>query len=150
MKIAFNKNSPGLFDSLIRGWTGSPYSHCELLFDDGVSYSSMNWVGTRFIKFEPHNKFYWDILDLPTTKDEDIVIHEFCIFELGCRYDWWGIIASQIIKMARSSKNKWFCSEICTAALQRVGYFEGSVPSTFSPGKLYKRLREAGATVCVS
>ncbi len=148
MKIVFQKKATGLFDVLIRWWTKSPYSHCELLFDDGNSYSSMAGVGTRFIKFEPYNAAYWDVLDLPTSKDEDIVMHEFCIFELGCKYDWYGILASQIIKAARSSKTKWFCSEICTATLQRVGYFEGSVPSTFSPGKLYKRLREAGAKPC--
>lgn len=149
MKIAFNKNVPDFFDKLIRWWTKSPYSHCELLFADGKSFSAYPGVGTRFVQFEPHNPHFWDIVELPTSADEDVVLREFCVYESGCKYDWYGILASQIVKAARSSKNKWFCSEVCTAALQRIGYFEGSVPSTFSPAKLHKRLVSAGAKPCV-
>jgi hypothetical protein len=119
-----------------------------LLFDDGRMYSAHPCCGTRYTTPGILSANQWDILMIPTVLEQDIYIQAFCEHELGCKYDWKGIWFSQIIKMHRSHPDQWFCSEFCTAALQTLHLLVGAKPCTFSPGKLYKRLRESGAIVC--
>jgi hypothetical protein len=149
VKVAFQKHDSTFFAGLIRWWTKSPYSHCELLFDDGLMFSShVAQGGTRFWTPGILSANTWDIYLLPTTLEEDIQIRAFCGAELGCGYDWKGILFSQFIRLQREHPSKWFCSEICAAALQRIDRVMGSKPCTFSPGKLHKRLKEAGGVIC--
>ncbi len=150
MKVAFRKNEDGMFSTVIRWWTHSPYSHCELLFDDGLMFSAYPGQGTRFYTPGILSPNEWDILLVPTNLEEDITLKNFCTAESGCAYDWWGLIASQVLRLQREHPHKWFCSEVCAAALQTVNFLRGAKPCTFSPGKLYKRLKEAGAPVCAS
>lgn len=150
MRVAFQKADQSMYAGLIRWWTKSEYSHCELLFSDGMMFSShVADKGTRYVKNQYFNYLYWDVLEIPITDKQEKVMRDFCDSELYCRYDWWGIWFSQIIRMQREDPEKWFCSEICTTAWQRIGFLGDSRPCTFSPGKLYKRMREAGAQICV-
>jgi len=150
MKVAFQKREDTILAGLIRWWTKSPYSHCEILFDDGLMFSAHpRNHGTRYIESGILNANEWDILMVPTTTVDDIIIRAFCNSQLGCRYDWWGIFFSQIIRLQREHPERWFCSEVCTSALQHIQRIMGARPCTFSPGKLFKRLKEAGATICV-
>lgn len=149
MKVAFQKADHSFFASLIRWWTKSPYSHCELLFDDGLMFSAhAKDHGTRYVTPGVLSANEWDVLLLPATLEQEIAVRTFCNAELHCGYDWWGLIFSQVLRLQRPHPDKWFCSEVCTAALQHMGMLFGAVPCTFSPGKLYKRLREAGAITC--
>jgi hypothetical protein len=148
MKVAFQKHQPGMFDGLIRWWTHSPYSHCEILFDDGQMFSAQVGQGTRFWTPGHLDPNAWDLLLVPMTLEEEILLKSFCKTEAGCGYDWWGLIASQIFRLQREHPHKWFCSEICACAVQKLGRAMGSKPCTFSPGKLHKRLRESGAVIC--
>ena len=150
MKVAFLKRDPGMFATLVRWWTHSPYSHCELLFDDGLMFSAHPSQGTRFWTPGILSPNDWDFLLIPTTMEEDIVLRNFCTAEAGCAYDWWGLIASQILRLQRSHPDKWFCSELCASAMQRIGFLNGASPCTFSPGKLFKRLRESGSPLCAA
>jgi hypothetical protein len=36
---------------------------------------------------------------------------------LGARYDYAGLMLSQVLAFGRHNPDKWFCSEICAAAL---------------------------------
>jgi hypothetical protein len=148
VKVAFRKGEDSFFASLIRWWTKSPYSHCELLFDDGRMFSAQCGQGTRFWTPGILSPNEWDLLLVPMTLEEEIAIKSFCNAEIGCGYDWWGLIASQVLRLQREHPTKWFCSETCACAVQKIGRAMGSKPCTFSPGKLYKRLRESGAIVC--
>lgn len=149
MKILFQKNDPSIYDTLIRWWTHSPYSHCALVFDDRVVFQAEAGIGTHFTQTAILSANVWDALEIKLDPDSQQAVMTFCNLEDKCGYDWVGIFFSQIIRMQRSSKNKWFCSEVCVAALQRVGLLPNVVPCTVSPGQLYKRLKEAGATPCV-
>lgn len=67
--VAFYKGTrPGIqgwYNRLVRCWTRSPYSHCEMIFSDGISSSSSFLDGgVRFkeIEYKPEN---WDIVELP-------------------------------------------------------------------------------------
>jgi len=69
MKIAFYKSThpgfKGIYNWLVRGWECGPYSHCELIFDDGVAASSsFADGGVRFKKID-FNLDKWDIVEIP-------------------------------------------------------------------------------------
>ena len=149
MKVAFEINDPALFAGLVRWWTKSPYSHCELVFSDGAMFSShLADHGTRYLGPRILSPNRWDILSIPMSADSEAMIRKWCDGELYCRYDWKGIFFSQLLRFQREHPEKWFCSEICTAALQHIGMLQGSPACTFSPGKLHKRLKETGAYTC--
>ena len=69
MKAAFYKGThvgiPGIYNRVVRWWEPGQYSHCELVFSDGLAASSSYMDGgVRFkqIDFKPDN---WDFIELP-------------------------------------------------------------------------------------
>jgi hypothetical protein len=114
MQIAFYKARGGFYNRLVRLVEGGPYSHCELIFADGVAASaSYRDGGVRFkqIDFKPEN---WDILILP--KRLEGPAREWFIDHNGLPYDLWGNVRF-VFGMVPHCKNKWFCSEAIGAAL---------------------------------
>lgn len=142
MIVAFYKGS-GFVSRLIKLWTRSRYSHCELVFSDGRHFSADTEMPmhTRFSTQQLDIK-NWDFLVLPLTHEQENKVKGFCVDEIGCRYDWTGIFLSQFIRLGYQSKTKWFCSEVCAAGLQQVGMLEGVKPNRVSPGKLFKLLNK--------
>ena len=142
MKVAFRKKPSSIYAHIIRLWTWGIYSHTELMFADGRSFSSDEADnGTRWKdRAMPANE--WDFLDVPTTADQEADIRAFCNGEEDCKYDMVGIGFSFLpVPIGWQSAEKWFCSEICVAALQQIGYLTGYTPSRISPNKLYKILK---------
>lgn len=136
MKVAFLKGT-GFVDKLIKFWTMSRYSHCELVFSDGTWFgNALDGEMKTGFKTRDANPAYWDFIELPTSEADEIKIKAFCEDEKNCKYDWTGIFLSQFIPLGIQSKTKWFCSEICTAALQEIGMLKGIKPYRVSPGKL--------------
>ena len=84
---------------------------------------------------------YWDTIEIKMSKEQEEIIKKWCETELDCKYDWAGIFLSQFIPLGIQSKTKWFCSEICVAALQQVGMLDGIKPYRVSPNKLSKLIR---------
>lgn len=138
MKIAFYKGRGNLFDKLIRIWTFSKYSHVELVVDD-IWYTSSprdNGVVARGIKFNPGN---WDLFEINLKQNTAAI--DFINEQMGKRYDWLGILLSQIIKLNIHAPNRWFCSEIVHRALLRGGLGENVGQSNnICPGKLHNAL----------
>jgi hypothetical protein len=143
MQVAFYKHRrggiKGLFDWLIRLVTRGPYSHCELVFDQGRAYSaSMQDGGTRFklIEFNPD---HWDLV--PVNMDE-LPVFWFCKDELGSKYDYPGVFRF-LVPWVRESKERWFCSEVCCAALQRAEYLPKNIKAwQVHPSRLYQILTQ--------
>jgi hypothetical protein len=136
MKIAFYKGTrPGLaaiYSIGVRKWTQSKYSHCELIFNDGVAASSsFSDGGVRFkeIEFDPE---HWDIFDLPDALEANA--RKWFKDHEGDKYDVLGNVRF-VIGFVRSHERKWFCSEAMGAAL---GIQD---PWRYSPGDLYIALR---------
>jgi hypothetical protein len=132
MKLALYKGAGRLFDKAIRTWTQSPYSHCELVTDDGLFLSSSPRDGGVRAKRQEVDSSKWDFIPLPYT-DQSEIIKKF-YKECGKEYDWKGIIGTQIFHLGIQSDTKWFCSEICAYLL---GYDN---PSQYSPGDLALRV----------
>lgn len=136
MKLAFYKAEHGnIIDKLIGLWTRGPFSHVELLFSDGVSFSSSQWDGgVRFKKIDYSHKERWSFLDIDGIANESEV--KYLANKLrGAKYDWLGIFLYEFLPFNIQNSKKWYCSEICAHLL-------GLTPCQMSPNKLYKIVKE--------
>lgn len=126
--LALYKGKGKLFNRLIRFWTRSPYSHCELVMPDGRWLSASAMDGGVRAKHIQLDLTHWDLLPLPWA-DARTVHHVFYRHQ-GKGYDWLGVFLSQLLPVAISSPKRMFCSEFCAAAL---GF---PTPQRFSPAQL--------------
>lgn len=117
MMLAFYKGwrggLAGLFDAAVRWWTRGQYSHCEIVFSDGMAASaSVRDGGVRFkrISFD-HSR--WDFV--PVAGDERAVRTWFAAHE-GAGYDFLGLFGF-VWRREPGAARRWFCSEACAAAL---------------------------------
>ena len=134
VQLALRKNDTDIGSRLIRWWTGSPYSHCELVVD-GFCYSSSLMdhgvrrkavgLGSDDVSLSPDK---WDLVELPWA-NKDAILAYFAQTD-GYGYGWFSLIASQIINRNIAQKNSQFCSEWSATALGLPD------PSTLSPGGL--------------
>jgi hypothetical protein len=141
MKIAFYVAAHGdKWDKFIAWWTGGPYSHCELVFSDGMAYSSSpRDGGCRFkrIKWSPD---HWVFVDLPCDAHED-EIRAFCEKENGKPYDYVGVMGLVIHQLLWRYKKKWYCSELCALVRNRCDDEPSKAKKVqVDPNKLYKAL----------
>ncbi len=107
-------------DWLIRFATRSPYSHVELiegaavLGEEALCLSSSGRDGgvrDKRIVLKPES---WDLVEIAS---DPRGVGSFIRERIGAKYDYLGILFSQIFALARHDERKWFCSEICAAAL---------------------------------
>jgi len=153
MKIAFYKGvGSGIFNLIasycVKIFTGGKYSHVEIIDDRGDGwkwYSASGFdEGVVRVKTFSHNPDNWDIFDvLPEQPDINNEKRTFAyvITQLGKKYDWLGIIGSQLFPLKIDKANKWFCSEICHRSLCEGHYLIPRLQSEeVSPNKLYKIL----------
>ncbi|WP_244322649.1 MULTISPECIES: hypothetical protein [Pseudomonas] len=132
IQLALYKAPGDLYDRLIRIWTRSPYSHCELILEDGrFASSSPRDGGVRAKLIEP-DPAVWDFLPLPWVREE--MVEELLQAEHGSGYDWIGILGSQILPVGIQSQSRWFCSEFCA---QAIGLEQ---PQRYSPGSLFETM----------
>lgn len=109
-----------LQDRAIRLATGGIYSHVELIAGDAVHgspavcMSASGRDGGVRQKTITLNSKSWDLVSMPI---DDVAPCLFILDHLGARYDFKGILLSQVLALGLHHPNKWFCSEICAAAL---------------------------------
>lgn len=125
--LALYKGKGLIGNALIRWWTRSPYSHCELVVD-GVAYSSSlmdGGVRSKTIDFKPE---HWDMVELPESMRQKVL--DYYESTKGQRYSWLDLIRSQIFNGNSDEDGASFCSEWCAAALGLPN------PATYSPQTL--------------
>lgn len=121
--------APGdTYDRLIRAWTRSPYSHCELVLPDGRFVTSSPRDGGVRAKVIEQDPAVWDFLPLPWIQAAHV--EHLLEQEAGAGYDWLGILGSQILPAGIQSRLRWFCSEFCAHVLDL------EQPQRYSPGQL--------------
>lgn len=134
MKIAFKKGITP-WDWAIRLFSGGSYSHCEIIFSDGYFFSARPFSRVSYTHRRITSR--WDVIDIPCTIEEEEAIRKWCDGELGCGYDWLGILRF-LFDEVRPSDNRWFCSEICAAVLRNMGRLpKSTTPHTLHPTGLY-------------
>ena len=142
MKIAFKKNPSSILGKLICWWTKSPYYHCELVFDCGSSFSAVPEQNITRFAWIDYTEDKWDIIDLPFDSKTENNIMKWCNEEVNCKYDYIGILFTQIIPLSFQNPWWWFCSEVCMAALQVADWFKHFKPHEYDPGELNKLIKE--------
>lgn len=138
--LAFKKSERGLVSRLIRWRTNGVRTHVELVFTGRAFPSdarcfSADGAGTRFTLLDLSDVSKWDLVEVPGV--DCLRAYMFCVAKNGKRYDWLTIIRYWFGLVGDSSAERWFCSEICVAALQAQGIFTGLVPSRTSPEDLW-------------
>lgn len=136
MQAAFyNGTRPGfqgIYSRAVRWIDRGPYSHCELVFSDGMS-GSASYIdgGVRFKQID-YNPAHWDFLDLPPSLEP--YARDWFERNMGAPYDLMGNVRF-VLPFLPDSQRGWFCSEAIAAAL---GWAE---PWRFGPNGLSALLR---------
>lgn len=120
VKVIFYKAEGKFMDKLIRWYTKSQYSHCELLCSDGRIFSSDGWNDNGVRYSTNYNLNNWDILTIPLKDEMRRHLRDWCDSMVGQGYDWTGL-ARFVLPFIPQMDNRWFCSELCGAALRYVG-----------------------------
>ena len=121
IKIAFYKGKGNFLNSIVRWWTGSTYSHAELVLPDGIT-----WLGiSPFLKSKVDarkklllNPGEWDFINIQITEEQLEIILEFLEDTKGQGYDWIGMLLSQFLPCKIKHKKRWYCSEWIAYALR--------------------------------
>lgn len=127
VQLALRKNDTRLTARAIQWWTGSIYSHCELVVD-GWCYSSSAMDGgvrCKQIRLDPEK---WDVVDLAWVSAAQVL--KYFRQTDDERYGWLGLIVSQLFNLNRETKGAQFCSQWCAGALGLPS------PASYSPHTL--------------
>lgn len=154
MKVAFYKGYGStwwkrVISWLVKVWTGGPYSHVELV-DTNDSKAPRNWTwysassfdeGEVRIKSVDCKCHHWDVWEVVGADEQ--AAFDFIKSQVGKKYDWLGIFLTQVLPLDKHDHNKWFCSEICHAALVEAGVCpERGQSHKFNPNQLFERMLE--------
>ena len=114
-------------NALIRWWTNSIYSHCEIRIGSTCYSSSLTDGGVRakVIEIDPE---HWDIIKLPS----ELIPSTLELFEKtkGKGYSYLDLFLDQILNRAKNRSSRYFCSEWCARAINLPN------PSLYSPRTL--------------
>ena len=124
----------GLYNRLGRWLDHGPYSHCELVFSDGMSASASfmdHGVRIKFIGYTSVD--CWDFVDLPEQYELDA--RRWFMKHHGAEYDVMGNI-NAMFGFVPHSPDKWFCSEAIAASLNLTD------PWRYKPNGLAAVLKE--------
>ena len=95
--LAVYKGEGKLFNRLIRLWTRSRYSHCELVMPDGRWLSASAMDGGVRAKHIELDFEHWELIPLPWA-DAKLIESVFARHE-GKGYDWLGILLAQFLPL---------------------------------------------------
>lgn len=139
--ISFHKPK-SLLGYLISLRTLGKYSHCEFILNNYVYLA--NPGGVRKKIYKPIENA--DIFEMHEHIQIPIVLSEFKKIN-GKGYDYGAILFAQLLELGIQHEDKFFCSEFCLYLINK-GLDESLTyklkqlkPSSFSPSKLYKYLK---------
>jgi hypothetical protein len=114
VQLALYKGKGQIGNALIRWWTGSIYSHCELVVDGWCYSSSIMDKGVRRkqIDLDSGN---WELVDLPWAYRSDVLSY-FKATDSDT-YGWLPLLGSQILNRNQAQEGSQFCSQWCAKAL---------------------------------
>lgn len=124
-----------MYNVAVRAVTKGIYSHCELVFSDGIS-ASASFIdhGVRFKKIE-FDQDHWDFIDLPDELEEAARLW-FEKYE-GAGYDIFGNVRF-VFWPVSEQKKRFFCSEAIAKSLGLIEAWR------YDPNTLYSALKLIG------
>ncbi len=105
----------GLYSRAVQIIDHGPYSHCEIVFSDGMCGSASyidGGVRLKRIEFKP---WHWDFLQLPTA--QEAYARDWFERNDGAPYDLQGNVRF-VVPFIDHNPDGWFCSEAFGAALR--------------------------------
>lgn len=136
------EQSRSIYSKLIKWWTRSNYIHVELVLNDSMWLSAVAGKGVRVKKLGPlkSNYTYVRLNSVTLTEEQLNSFSKWLAKQNGRRYDFWGIIFSQIFPFRLENPSEGFCSEVVTKALQMLTVPNTSClqPNLITPGDLAK------------
>ena len=104
----------GIYSRAVRFIDRGAYSHCELVFSDGMSGSASYIDGGVRLKRIDYDDTHWDFIDLPPSLEP--YARDWFEANKGAPYDLMGNVRFVLPWLADSERG-WFCSEALMAAL---------------------------------
>ena len=139
MRAAFYKGTrpglQGIYSRAVRWIDRGPYSHCELIFSDGMSGSASYIDGGVRLKRIDYKPEHWDFVELPAEQEQQA--RDWFERNAGAPYDLMGNVRF-VLPFLPDSQRGWFCSEALGAAL---GWAE---PWRFGPNGAAARVTDQG------
>lgn len=111
----------GFISKLIKFQTRSKWTHAAILMPDGQIVESWQGAGVRVKRL----KSYVGVtaLGVPRASQQEWeMVIDYALDKVGAKYDYRSV--AQFVtrrKESRSSKDKWFCSELVFASFQHAG-----------------------------
>lgn len=119
----------GLGAWIIRAWTGSPYSHAEIVIGRWWFSSSIQDGGMVRSKRIEYNPEHWDIIPLPWADAREI--YNYFLRTEGQPYGWFDLFLQQFFRIHIDGRG-FLCSGWCAAALglpEHDSYYPGGLGS---------------------
>lgn len=123
MKIAFYKGN-GPLNKLISFFCRGGYSHVAIIQNDGIIIEAYPFKGVRIRKdiSDKMKRCRVDVFEVQTTSEQDAIIKNFLVAQIGKKYDWWAIFGFvfHTTREGRKQYGKWICSELVFAAFRKA------------------------------
>ena len=132
IKLSASKNP---FSWAIRKLTGSPYSHVDIVIQEGFYIGSQPGTGVVLHK---------EVCDLEHFYEIDIDSSEIWTFlfdQIGKKYDYSGIYGFMTKDRDWQADDSWFCSELVAAALNKSEKLFVADSCRISPGDIARHER---------
>lgn len=142
MYILFYKSNHKWWSRLIRWWTSSKYSHCELYNGSELIGISTEQAVRKKKQLIDDNK--WDTYKIKDNFNQDL-FNEFFNKTQGSKYDWKGILYSQIFNRKQHNEGSYTCSEWVMEALDinyNIVYPKNYIQ--FTPQDVFNILKDRG------
>ena len=138
MRAAFYKATrpgwQGIYSRAVRVIDRGDFSHCELVFSDGMSASASYIDGGVRLKRIDYDPAHWDFIELPDHLEP--YTRDWFERNAGAPYDLMGNVRF-VLPFLPDSQHGWFCSEAMAAALRL------KEPWRFGPNGLAALLRSS-------
>lgn len=141
IKIGFYKHKGDFIDKIIRKWTKGKYSHTEVILPDGSWISTSPRLGSLVKRQVEPKDNHWDYFEIKINRDKYQNLKKYMEKNLGCGYDWTGIIMSQILDTSIQDGSRLFCSEFAVECLKVLGKSSFDLCSSrYHPNRLFDNL----------
>ena len=125
MKILFYKGTSFVDKSILFISRGG-YSHCSIVLNNGSLIEAKPFKRVHrcsSIISELKSNTIIDIFDVTTTSEQDKIIEDFLISQIGKKYDYLSIIGFVLYtsESGRKAYKHWICSELVFVAFRKAG-----------------------------
>lgn len=140
MKLAFQRSDSTALGWFVRLFERGEYSHVELLFSDGVSFSCVANEGASAFGVRKRVTAYddtWTLVDVDVTPIQEELARAFCEGSIGKPYDVISLLG-YVFKGGKVFPHAYICSEWVQDVLHFLNLWLPHKGEFNSPSKLYQ------------